>query len=58
MIYKILLIMAMVIFVLELYISPTFFNVEPDDTGLFLGLTFLCIILGKLLSDNHKKKDV
>lgn len=54
MFYKILIIMATIIFIVDLYLAPLIFNVEPNNNGLFLGLMFLCIVIHKLLNDNQK----
>ncbi len=49
MIYKILLLMAISIFILNYYVGPTFLNVESNNTGLFVGLILLCIVVGHIL---------
>jgi len=49
MIYKILLFMAISIFIMNYYVGPTFFNVESSDTGLFTGLMMLCIVIAHIL---------
>ncbi|WP_280771622.1 hypothetical protein [Salipaludibacillus daqingensis] len=50
MIYRILLYMAILIFVLNYFVQPTFFDMAPDDTGLFVGLILLCIVIGHILN--------
>lgn len=49
MIYKVLLFMAIAIFILNYFVGPSFFNMESSDTGLFLGLMMLCMVIGHIL---------
>lgn len=49
MIYKILLYMAISIFIWNYYVGPTFFNDESSDLGLFVGLMLLCVVVGHIL---------
>ncbi|MDT2046817.1 MULTISPECIES: hypothetical protein [Bacillaceae] len=53
MIYNILLALASLIFVVNFFIAPTFFHMEVDDSGTFVGLMLLIIVLKHLLD----KKD-
>ena len=48
MIYKILLYMAIFIFIWNYYVGPTF-NDESSNSGLFVGLMLLCIVVGHIL---------
>ncbi|MGM0834729.1 MAG: hypothetical protein ACQEV7_01145 [Bacillota bacterium] len=50
MIYKVLLIGAILIFILELFIGPRFLGMETGNTGLFVGLMMLCTVIGHLLN--------
>ncbi|WP_158497899.1 hypothetical protein [Lysinibacillus varians] len=54
MIYRFLLIMATLIFIVNLYVLPTFFFIEPDRTGTFIGLIIIVVILHHLLKNNAK----
>lgn len=51
MIYRFLLIIAIIIFTLNLYVGPRFFNIESDNTGTFVGVIMLAIIINHLLKD-------
>ncbi|WP_417899832.1 hypothetical protein ABN702_05990 [Bacillus haimaensis] len=50
MIYKVLLIGAILIFILELFIGPRFLGMETGNTGMFVGLMMLCTVIGHLLN--------
>ncbi|POZ55481.1 hypothetical protein LYSIN_00264 [Lysinibacillus sphaericus] len=54
MIYRFLLIMATFIFILNLFVLPTFFAIESDNTGTFIGLIIIVVILNHLLKNNAK----
>lgn len=41
--------MAVIIFILNYFVGPTFFNVEPNNTGLFVGLMLLCVVIDHIL---------
>lgn len=49
MIYKILLYMAISIFIWNYFVGPMFFHDESSDSGLFIGLMLLCIVVGHIL---------
>lgn len=49
MVYRVLLIGAILIFILELFIGPRFLGMETGNTGLFVGLMMLCMVIGHLL---------
>ncbi|MGD6831279.1 hypothetical protein ACQCT5_03910 [Sutcliffiella halmapala] len=55
MIYKVLLIGAILIFILELFIGPRFLGMETGNTGLFVGLMMLCTVIGHLLKKESAK---
>ncbi|WP_169891199.1 hypothetical protein [Litchfieldia alkalitelluris] len=57
MIYKILLNMTIVIFILDLYIFPRFTDIETDNSGLFTGLMMLCVIIGHILNREKPKSE-
>lgn len=49
MLYRVLLKMAILIFVINYFALPTFFNIEPDSSGTFIGLILMCIVIMNLL---------
>lgn len=49
MIYKVLLFMAIAIFIFNYLVGPRFLNMESTDNGLFVGLMMLCIVIGHIL---------
>ncbi|MFJ5764965.1 hypothetical protein ACIP9C_06370 [Lysinibacillus sp. NPDC093210] len=54
MIYRFLLILATLIFIFNLFVLPTFFDIESDDTGTFIGLMIIMVIINHLLKNNIK----
>lgn len=50
MIYRILLILAVIIFITNFFILPGFFDIETSNTGTFVGLIMLAAIIGHLLN--------
>ncbi len=42
--------MAIIIFIINYFVMPTFFNVNPTDSGLFIGLILICIVIGHILN--------
>ncbi|WP_157100916.1 hypothetical protein [Salisediminibacterium beveridgei] len=56
MVYRILLIITILIVIVNFLITPLFFDNRPDDTGTFIALILICIILSKLLEDQKVKK--
>ena len=51
MIYRFLLLLATIIFIVNLYVLPTFFSIEPDRTGTLIGLINIIIIINHLLNN-------
>ncbi len=49
MIYKVLLYMAISIFIWNFYVGPTFFNHDSSNSGLFIGLMLVCVVVGHIL---------
>lgn len=49
MIYKVLLFMAVAIFIVNYLVGPAFLNMDSSDTGLFVGLMLLCVVIGHIL---------
>lgn len=46
--------MATFIFILNLFVLPTFFAIESDNTGNLIGLIIIVVILNHLLKNNAK----
>ncbi|MEK5331936.1 MULTISPECIES: hypothetical protein [unclassified Lysinibacillus] len=51
MIYRFLLLLATLIFIVNLYVLPTFFSIEPDRTGTLIGLIIIIVIINHLLNN-------
>ncbi|MFJ7665767.1 hypothetical protein ACIQXI_01585 [Lysinibacillus sp. NPDC097195] len=54
MIYRFLLLLATIIFIVNLYVLPTFFSIEPNRTGTFIGLIIIIVIINHLLNNKVK----
>ncbi|KQU15083.1 hypothetical protein ASG65_11325 [Bacillus sp. Leaf13] len=52
---RVLVSLAIIIFILNFFISPVFFGEEPSSNGTFIGLILLCICLISLIDEVKKK---
>lgn len=52
--YQFLMLLATLIFIVNLFILPTFFSIEPDRTGTFIGLMIIIVIINHLLKNKDK----
>lgn len=53
---RLLVVLAMIIFIINFVVSPMFFNEPPNSYGTFIGLILLSIALISLIDQVNKKK--
>ncbi len=53
---RLLVVLAMIIFIINFVVSPMFFNETPNPYGTFIGLILLSIALISLIDQVNKNK--
>ncbi|MCM3155788.1 hypothetical protein [Priestia megaterium] len=53
---RLLVVLAMIIFIINFVVSPVFFNENPNSYGTFIGLILLSIALISLIDQVNKNK--
>ncbi|WP_223700624.1 hypothetical protein [Sutcliffiella deserti] len=56
MIYRILMILAILILIIDYFVGPTFFDSSPSDNGTFVALMLICIVVNHLLINSENRK--